>query len=148
MLSIIKAIIYDNMFHKYLRMFNVGIVHSCFAFFLATGVTSCDVDLLDRDKRQVAPGIELQRFMDGGAIFQINVDVPNGNNLLKARIVDLGWNEKIVVANVVKQFSDEKSGLYTIDIATKRVDGPIDRVESLENIKLIPVAKAFVLLGK
>lgn len=98
----------------------------CVAGLLAmASLTSCDVDVFGMERKKILPGYELEYFPDGKSYYLNFTGAHAKPNALEAVILEIGWSDQLILARVFKQYRGDKDGVYAIDRATARIDGPI-----------------------
>jgi hypothetical protein len=88
-------------------------------------LTSCDVDVFGRNKKRVVGEYMLVRFSEGGDGFYLErkgTDTQGG--VFEAVIDEIGWSKDFIVCRVRKQFGNDASGIYSLEVSTGRVEGP------------------------
>ncbi|CAH1082872.1 hypothetical protein [Candidatus Nitrotoga sp. 1052] len=112
-------------------------------------LTGCDVGLFNSGCRAMGDsGYSLCRNEDGPTAFYLepNHKAPSGGGILDGTVQSIGWNEKVIVAQRQSTFRGDPDGLFVLDIASKKVDGPIDQeiiAKQYPSIKLMDASNAW-----
>jgi hypothetical protein len=96
---------------------------------LVVALSGCDTDLFNSGCREIGDsGYSLCRNDNGPTVFYLepNHQEPSGGGVLDGTVQSIGWDDKVIVASRQSTFRGDPDGLMVVDIASKKVDGPID----------------------
>jgi len=116
-----------------------------FSAFLAC----CDSNPFGRTERKVAGTYLLEYFDEGGgSYYLIKKGASTQGGVFEAVIEEIGWSQDYIVCKVKKQYGGDVDGIYSVEIATGKVEGPFDggifqRDARFKGIKLEHVAKVY-----
>lgn len=97
---------------------------------LACVLTGCDTDLFNSGCRTIDDsGYSLCRNVDGPVAFYLepNHQAPSGGGILDGTVQSIGWNNKVIVASRQSTFRGDPDGLMIVDLASKKINGPVDK---------------------
>ena len=90
---------------------------------------SCGRDLLHPGFRKIEGAFYLLRWEDDKTYYVIEQghlkDQELGGGELGGTVLRIGWNDRFIVAKRYATFRGDRDGWMVIDLATKRIDGPI-----------------------
>ncbi|WP_134984153.1 hypothetical protein [Xanthomonas axonopodis] len=93
-------------------------------------LSGCDTDFFKSDCRAIGDSnYSLCRNQDGHTVFYLEPahQSPSGGGVLDGTVKSIGWNDKVIVASRQSTFRGDPDGLMVIDIASKKIDGPLDK---------------------
>lgn len=115
-------------------------MHSCFhgirlvlTGLLLTLLVSCDVDILGLDTKTISGSYALEHFLEGDAYYLVDRFRDQQGGVLEAITLRIGVNERAILCDVRKQFRGDPDGLYSIQLSTGKIHGPLTLAEVAAN---------------
>lgn len=108
-------------------------------------LSGCDADLFNSGCRAIgSSGYSLCRNQDGPTVFYLepNNQSPSGGGVLEGTVQSIGWSDNVIVARRQSTFRGDVDGLMVVDIASKKVDGPISQDVVAKTYPLITLGTA------
>jgi hypothetical protein len=84
-----------------------------------------DIDPFGVNQMKLVDDFYLQYVPDGASYFVIEKGSDPNENVFDGKVLKIGWNNDIVVAEVVRTFRGERDGIYVIDVNPGVSRGPI-----------------------
>jgi hypothetical protein len=119
---------------------------------LMAALSGCDTDLFNAGCRAIGnSGYSLCRDDNGPVVFYLEPDhqARSGGGVIDGTVQSIGWDNKVIVASRESTFRGDPDGLMVVDLASKKVHGPIDPsgvVKLYPTIRLEKAANAWVSL--
>jgi len=119
---------------------------ACLALiFSALSLTGCDADLFNSDCRAIeGSGFSLCRNQDGPTVFYLEPanQPPSGGGVLGGTVKLIGWSDKVILASREATFRGDKDGVMILDVASKKIEGPVDMSVIRRRYPLINLSNA------
>lgn len=115
------------------------------AVFCAAALTGCDTEFFNSGCRDIGDtGYSLCRNEDGPTVFYLepNDQSPSGGGVLNGTVESIGWSDKTIVASRHSTFRGDRDGLMIVDIASKKIYGPIDQSVATKDYRAIKLTSA------
>ena len=113
-------------------------------------LVSCDMDPFGMERKEIVPGYQLEYFPDGKCYYLNFGDRNPKLDALEAVIQEIGWSDQLILARVLKEYRGDKDGVYAIERATGKIDGPIPEaaLTADERYKQIKLQKPEVIFPR
>lgn len=95
-------------------------------------VVGCDLNPFNVGCKQINPGYSLCRTDDQSTYLVMKSgEQPEGGGVLEGVVVQIGWNDRYIVAWRYATFRGDPDGWMLIDAATQQVTGPVSENEAM-----------------